>query len=121
KLFAKQRDQGFQRVKPIIVDPGLYATQKADVFCITQRRSVPTGFKLFTGIESRGFIFGPPIALAIGAKFVPSRKPKKLRGTGANSLYGTSADQITAANIAKECTSSFESRLESSSHLDKSS
>ncbi|PHT65168.1 Adenine phosphoribosyltransferase 1 [Capsicum annuum] len=30
-------------------------------------------------IESRGFIFGPPIALAIGAKFVPSRKPKKLR------------------------------------------
>ncbi|KAF3616369.1 hypothetical protein FXO37_35106 [Capsicum annuum] len=31
------------------------------------------------GIESRGFIFGPPIALAIGAKFVPSRKPKKLR------------------------------------------
>ncbi|PHT31521.1 Adenine phosphoribosyltransferase 3 [Capsicum baccatum] len=30
-------------------------------------------------IEYRGFIFGPPIALAIGAKFVPLRKPKKLR------------------------------------------
>ena len=30
------------------------------------------------GIEARGFIFGPPIALAIGAKFVPLRKPKKL-------------------------------------------
>jgi adenine phosphoribosyltransferase len=29
------------------------------------------------GIEARGFIFGPPIALAIGAKFVPIRKPKK--------------------------------------------
>ncbi|KAM3286607.1 beta-glucuronosyltransferase GlcAT14B [Capsicum chacoense] len=39
----------FQRAKPIIVDPGLYATQKADVFWITQRRSVPTAFKLFTG------------------------------------------------------------------------
>ncbi|KAG7020604.1 Adenine phosphoribosyltransferase 1, chloroplastic [Cucurbita argyrosperma subsp. argyrosperma] len=32
------------------------------------------------GIEARGFIFGPPIALAIGAKFVPMRKPKKLPG-----------------------------------------
>ncbi|KAL9251632.1 Adenine phosphoribosyltransferase 3-like protein [Drosera capensis] len=31
-------------------------------------------------IEARGFIFGPPIALAIGAKFVPLRKPKKLPG-----------------------------------------
>ncbi|RCU11769.1 adenine phosphoribosyltransferase, partial [Acinetobacter baumannii] len=27
------------------------------------------------GVEARGFIFGPPIALAIGAKFVPMRKP----------------------------------------------
>ena len=33
-----------------------------------------------TGIEARGFIFGPPIALAIGAKFVPLRKPRKLPG-----------------------------------------
>ncbi|KAI8550075.1 hypothetical protein RHMOL_Rhmol06G0075900 [Rhododendron molle] len=33
-----------------------------------------------TGVEARGFIFGPPIALAIGAKFVPMRKPNKLPG-----------------------------------------
>lgn len=33
-----------------------------------------------TGIEARGFIFGPPIALALGAKFVPMRKPNKLPG-----------------------------------------
>jgi adenine/guanine phosphoribosyltransferase-like PRPP-binding protein len=32
------------------------------------------------GIEARGFIFGAPIALAIGAKFVPMRKPKNLPG-----------------------------------------
>lgn len=38
------------------------------------------------GIEARGFIFGPPIALAIGAKFVPMRKPKKLPGINSN-LY----------------------------------
>ncbi|GAB2287937.1 Beta-glucuronosyltransferase GlcAT14A [Dionaea muscipula] len=39
----------FQRAKPIIIDPGLYMTKKSDVFWVTQRRSVPTAFKLFTG------------------------------------------------------------------------
>ncbi|MFS7955421.1 putative glycosyl transferase, family 14 [Helianthus anomalus] len=38
----------FQRAKPVIVDPGLYMSEKSDVFWITQRRSVPTAFKLFT-------------------------------------------------------------------------
>ncbi|URE21224.1 adenine phosphoribosyltransferase [Musa troglodytarum] len=37
-------------------------------------------FPIMTGVEARGFIFGPPIALAIGAKFVPLRKPRKLPG-----------------------------------------
>ncbi|KAL4298265.1 hypothetical protein GQ457_12G020150 [Hibiscus cannabinus] len=32
------------------------------------------------GVEARGFMFGTAIALAIGAKFVPLRKPKKLPG-----------------------------------------
>ncbi|PHU19827.1 hypothetical protein BC332_10978 [Capsicum chinense] len=39
----------FQRAKPITIDLGLYMTKKSDVFWITQRRSVPTAFKLFTG------------------------------------------------------------------------
>lgn len=34
----------------MIIDPGLYMTKKTDVFWITQRRSVPTAFKLFTGM-----------------------------------------------------------------------
>ncbi|KAJ7974465.1 Beta-glucuronosyltransferase [Quillaja saponaria] len=38
-----------QRAKPIIVDPGLYMTKKTDVFWVTQKRSKPTAFKLFTG------------------------------------------------------------------------
>lgn len=40
---------------------------------------------LFAGVEARGFIFGPPIALAIGAKFVPMRKPNKLPGMSLHS------------------------------------
>ncbi|KAI3761954.1 hypothetical protein L1987_52377 [Smallanthus sonchifolius] len=50
----------FHRAKPVIVDPGLYMMEKTDVFWITQRRSVPTAFKLFTGsawmVLSRPFI-----------------------------------------------------------------
>ncbi|KAJ7292389.1 hypothetical protein O6H91_Y280500 [Diphasiastrum complanatum] len=39
----------FQRAKPIIVDPGLFMSAKADVFWVTQRRAVPSSFTLFTG------------------------------------------------------------------------
>lgn len=50
----------FQRAKPIIIDPGLYMSKKADVFWVTQKRSVPSAFKLFTGSAwmalSRSFI-----------------------------------------------------------------
>lgn len=47
----------YQRAKPIIVDPGLYMTKKADVFWVTQRRSVPTAFKLFTGTNFVSFFY----------------------------------------------------------------
>lgn len=30
------------------------------------------------GVESRGFLFGAPLALALGVSFVPARKPGKL-------------------------------------------
>lgn len=38
-----------QRVKPIIIDPGLYQDKKTDIYWMTQRRAVPTSFRLFTG------------------------------------------------------------------------
>ncbi|KAK9130696.1 hypothetical protein Sjap_011183 [Stephania japonica] len=39
----------FQRAKPVIIDPGLYSLQKSDVFWVSEKRSVPSAFKLFTG------------------------------------------------------------------------
>jgi adenine phosphoribosyltransferase len=39
------------------------------------------------GAESRGFIFGAPLALAIGAGFAPIRKPGKLPYTTASEKY----------------------------------
>ncbi len=38
----------------------------------------PKNVQKVVGIESRGFIFGAPLALKLGVGFVPARKPKKL-------------------------------------------
>jgi adenine phosphoribosyltransferase len=40
------------------------------------------------GIESRGFILGVPVALALGAGFVPARKPGKLPWQAIRESYG---------------------------------
>ncbi|XP_057958120.1 adenine phosphoribosyltransferase 5-like [Malania oleifera] len=45
------------------------------------------GISVVAGVEARGFMFAPSIALAIGAKFVPLRKPKKLPGEVISEAY----------------------------------
>jgi adenine phosphoribosyltransferase len=42
---------------------------------------------LVIGIEARGFIFAPALAYALGAGFVPVRKPKKLPAACASVTY----------------------------------
>ncbi|GMI88603.1 GlcA transferase 14B [Hibiscus trionum] len=50
----------YQRAKPVIIDPGLYSRNKSDVFWVSEKRSVPTAYRLFTGsawmMLSRPFI-----------------------------------------------------------------
>ena len=41
---------------------------------------VPEDIDMVAGIESRGFVFGVPMAQALGVGFVPLRKPGKLPG-----------------------------------------
>ena len=45
------------------------------------------GVDIVLGIEARGFIFAPALAYALGAGFVPVRKPKKLPGEIARVTY----------------------------------
>ncbi|CAN4120676.1 unnamed protein product [Withania somnifera] len=49
-----------QKLKPIVVDPGLYLTEEDEVFYVTQRRELPDAYRLFSGssftILSRKFI-----------------------------------------------------------------
>ncbi|XP_027366031.1 beta-glucuronosyltransferase GlcAT14A [Abrus precatorius] len=48
------------RLKPIIVDPGLYLSEGTEMFYATQKRELPTAYRLFTGssfsILSRSFM-----------------------------------------------------------------
>ena len=56
------------------------------------------GIQKVVGIESRGFIFGAPLALNLNAGFVPARKPKKLPAAAVREEYqleyGTDALEI---------------------------
>lgn len=45
------------------------------------------GVDIVLGIEARGFIFAPALAYALGAGFVPVRKPKKLPAETAKISY----------------------------------
>ena len=72
----------FQDITTLLLDPLAY---KACCDLLVERY---TSHKLdvIVGFESRGFFFGPPIALALGLPFVPLRKPKKLPGAGVERL-----------------------------------
>ncbi|CAJ2654994.1 beta-glucuronosyltransferase GlcAT14A-like isoform X1 [Trifolium pratense] len=49
-----------QRARPIIIDPALYLSKKSDLALTSQRRTLPTPFKLFTGsawvVLTRSFV-----------------------------------------------------------------
>ncbi|XP_022870003.1 adenine phosphoribosyltransferase 1-like [Olea europaea var. sylvestris] len=66
----------FQDITTLLLDPKAFK----DTIDLFVERYKDQNINVVAGIEARGFIFGPPIALAIGAKFVPMRKPKKLPG-----------------------------------------
>jgi adenine phosphoribosyltransferase len=79
----------FKDITPLLADPkGLAVTVSAisDAFG-------GVGIDHVVGIEARGFIFGAPVAHALGAGFVPVRKPGKLpwqtRGVEYALEYGT--------------------------------
>ena len=64
----------FKDITPVLADARLFA---AAVACMTAPwRGV--GITHIVAIESRGFLFGAPMATALGAGLVPVRKPGKL-------------------------------------------
>ena len=56
--------------------------ENAEAFALTidllAQKYKDQGFTKVVGTEARGFIFGAPLALALGVGFIPVRKPGKL-------------------------------------------
>ena len=79
----------FQDVTPVLADAELFR-EAIDALTAPWRDARVTHV---AGIESRGFIFAAPVALALGAGFIPIRKPGKLpferRGQDYALEYGT--------------------------------
>ncbi|KAA1423281.1 adenine phosphoribosyltransferase [Mumia zhuanghuii] len=67
----------FRDVTPLLADPaGLRLTVEG--LAALGREIAGGDIDKVVGIEARGFIFGTPVAVALGAGFVPARKAGKL-------------------------------------------
>ncbi len=65
----------FRDITPLLAEPSAFAAV-IDALAAAGRELGPVDAVL--GIEARGFIVGAPVALALGAGFVPVRKEGKL-------------------------------------------
>src|SRR5207244_1083839 len=73
----------FKDITPVLSDPAAMR-QVIDRMVSHARMDKPD---IIVGIESRGFVFGVPVALALGVGFVPVRKLGKLPHHTINEEY----------------------------------
>jgi adenine phosphoribosyltransferase len=89
----------FRDITPLLKDKQGFR-RAIDLFV---ERFIGQGIDVVVGIEARGYILGSPIAYAIGAGFIPVRKPGKLphdKLTEEYALeYGTNSLEIHADAI----------------------
>ena len=64
----------FKDITPVLADPALLR----DVITAMVAPYRGAGVTHVVGVESRGFLFGVPMALHLGVPFAPARKPGKL-------------------------------------------
>ena len=65
----------FKDITPLLASANGFQTSVEELVA-----SAPADIDVVVGMEARGFIFAAPVALALGAGFVPVRKPGKLPG-----------------------------------------
>ena len=91
----------FRDITTLVKDPTAFA-RSIDLF--TEQYRTKSIAKVVS-VESRGFIFGAPLAYRLGAGFVPVRKPGKLPGATLKESYaleyGTDTVEIHADAIVK--------------------
>jgi adenine phosphoribosyltransferase len=91
----------FRDLTPLMGD-GAALREAIDMLAAAAVRHRP---ELIVAIESRGFIFGAPVAASLGVGFVPVRKPGKLphktRRRSYDLEYGTDALEMHADAVVK--------------------
>jgi adenine phosphoribosyltransferase len=91
----------FRDLTPLMGD-GVALREAIDMLAATAVRHRP---ELIVAIESRGFIFGAPVAASLGIGFVPVRKPGKLphrtRRRSYDLEYGTAALEMHADAVVQ--------------------
>ncbi|MCE2902652.1 MAG: adenine phosphoribosyltransferase [Gemmatimonas sp.] len=73
----------FKDITPVLADPVLMR----DVIAEMSAPFAGQGITHVVGVESRGFLFGMPIALSLEVPFSPARKPGKLPWMTAREAY----------------------------------
>lgn len=63
----------FKDITPLLASPGGLAAAVQGLAALA-----PEGIDAVVALEARGFLFGAPVALALGVGLVPVRKPNKL-------------------------------------------
>jgi adenine phosphoribosyltransferase len=91
----------FKDITPVLADPEAFSVvidTMADLV-----RDLP--IDCICGMESRGFIFGPPLALKLGLPFVPVRKkgklPRKTESVTYELEYGTDILEIHSEDVVE--------------------
>ena len=82
----------FKDITPLLGAPDGYAAAIAELAA-----DAPEGVDYVVGMEARGFVFAGPVALALGAGFVPVRKPGKLPGAVFTQTYALEYGEETLA------------------------
>lgn len=92
----------FRDITPLLADPATYA--QVVMAMLAPWRGA--GITHVAGIESRGFLFGAPMALGLEVPFVPVRKPGKLPHVVEREEYaleyGTDALEMHADALPRE-------------------
>jgi adenine phosphoribosyltransferase len=91
----------FKDITPVLANPRLFQ----DVITWVAGEFAGQQVDYVVGMESRGFIFGAPVALQLQAGFVPARKPGKLPGlterVSYDLEYGSASLEIHVDGIKK--------------------
>lgn len=95
---------------PILRDPIAFETLITHFMHHLTSHTIPLSpakkIDVVVGLDARGFLFGPIIALRLGAAFVPVRKAGKLPGAVVTAQYekeyGTVSHHLSQSRLAIE-------------------